>query len=50
MTMAKLDPLALAQVIWALTAEVQDLSQEAPAGIFARERGKKNAGHTDLTG
>lgn len=31
MTMATLDPLALAQVTWALAAEVQDLSQEAPA-------------------
>lgn len=30
MTMATLDPLALAQVTWALAAEVQDLSQEAP--------------------
>lgn len=29
MTMATLDPLA--QVTWALAAEVQDLSQEAPA-------------------
>lgn len=31
MTMATLDPLALARVTWALAAEVQDLSQEAPA-------------------